>query len=90
MKSRALGVGRRSLVIYLGEGRGLGKETGGFTRRKSLFPNFFPGVRLDRTGAANPSPAHLGRPPPGTRFVWRSFKSLLLAERPTMKQIFIL
>ena len=26
-----------SLVIYLGEGQGLGKETRGFTRRKSRF-----------------------------------------------------
>jgi hypothetical protein len=37
-----------SLVIYLGEGLGLGEEAGGFTRRTVvLFSNLFSGVFMD-------------------------------------------
>ena len=90
----AKGAWRRKTVACNLFGRGTGSwkgNSGVYEEDESvLFPIFFSGFCPDRRGAAGPSPAHLGRPPPGTRFVWRAFKSLLLAERPTMKQILIL
>lgn len=57
-----------------------------------LFPNLFPGKAVAWTGGELLALLQLTwkGPLPGTGFVWRSLKSLLLAERPTMKQILIL
>lgn len=49
-EAKALGVGRQSLVIYLGEGQGLGKETWGVTRRKSRFYSPTSSRAFARTG----------------------------------------
>lgn len=67
MKPRALGIGTESLVTYLGEASGLGKETGLYEGTGGFSPTSsraFPGPQ----GRCARVPAHLESPPPG-RFV---------------------